>query len=132
MKFPCELVVWKILPSIKSKLAQKLKDKGMKQKDIADVLNITEAAVSQYLSGKRAKDFKIPDTLDNMFDVVGEAISEGQNNQVLMYGICQICKQLRSQGEACATCRAEIGATPGCDLCMKNEDLGNNSNKKTE
>ena len=82
MRFPCELVVWKILPAVKSRLARKLKDKGMKQKDIAEMLDITEAAVSQYLSGKRAKDFKIPESSEPMLDVVSEAIGQGKNQDV--------------------------------------------------
>lgn len=122
MQFPCEIVVWKILPAIKAKIARELKDKGMKQKDIAKVLDITEAAVSQYLSGKRARDFKIPDKFNNMLSVVSDAISKGQNPQVIKYGICQVCKEIRTSGEACLVCQSETGASNQCKLCMKNEE----------
>lgn len=58
---PCERAVKYKVPAIKANLARKLKGKGYSQKKIAEFLDVTEAAVSQYLSGKRAraKDSKI-------------------------------------------------------------------------
>ena len=119
MQFPCELVVWKILPAIKAKIARNLKEKDMKQKDIAKVLDITEAAVSQYLSGKRAFDFKISEELDDMINIVSEAMAKGKHQQVIKYGVCQICKEIRTKGYACNTCKTESGETGKCNLCMK-------------
>ncbi|MGB9675144.1 MAG: helix-turn-helix domain-containing protein [Candidatus Nanoarchaeia archaeon] len=52
---PCEINVKYKIPTIKAKLAQKLKKMGYKNKEIAKCLDVTEAAVSQYLHGKRAK-----------------------------------------------------------------------------
>jgi uncharacterized protein len=119
MQFPCELVVWKILPAIKAQIARNLKEKGMRQKDIAKALDSTEAAISQYLSGKRAADFKISDEMNDMLDVVAGAIAEGKNQKVLKYGVCQICKAIRTQGHACDACKTESGEKGDCDLCMK-------------
>ncbi|MCX6774630.1 MAG: helix-turn-helix domain-containing protein [DPANN group archaeon] len=51
---PCEKAAKYKVPAIKARLAKNLKNKGYPQKQIADFLNVTEAAVSQYLSGKRA------------------------------------------------------------------------------
>jgi uncharacterized protein len=117
MQFPCELVVWKILPAIKARLARQLKDKGMKQKDIAKILDSTEAAISQYLSGKRAADFKIPKEVAGSLDIVSEEISKGSNQKVLQFGICQICKEIRTKGLACKDC--ETSKTDDCTLCMQ-------------
>jgi|YelNatPaOPRAMG01_1025707.scaffolds.fasta_scaffold21633_5 predicted transcriptional regulator len=52
---PCENLVKYKIPILKAKLAKELKAKGYKNKEIAKALDVTEAAVSQYLSGKRAK-----------------------------------------------------------------------------
>jgi len=52
---PCESAAKHKVPAIKAKLARELKEKGVSQKEIAALLDVTEAAVSQYLSGKRAK-----------------------------------------------------------------------------
>ena len=119
MQFPCELVVWKILPAIKAQLARNLKETGMKQKDIAKVLDSTEAAISQYLSGKRASEFKIPLEMNEMLQVVSKAVAEGKNQKVLQFGICQVCKEIRTKGMACDTCKKDSGDTKDCNLCMK-------------
>ncbi|RME78213.1 transcriptional regulator [Candidatus Woesearchaeota archaeon] len=50
---PQEIEVYYIIPTIKRYLTQYLKESGMKQKDIAKLLQIQEATVSQYLSNKR-------------------------------------------------------------------------------
>jgi len=50
---PCETTVKAIVPSIKSNIAKNLKASGEKQKEIAKVLGVTEAAVSMYISGRR-------------------------------------------------------------------------------
>ena len=122
MRFPCELVVWRILPAIKANIARNLKDKGMKQKDIASALDLTEAAVSQYLSGKRAKDFKVPEEMNDMINLVSDAISKGKNQEILMYGICQVCKEIRAKGMACHDCKSDSNMKQDCSLCMKNEE----------
>jgi predicted transcriptional regulator len=51
----CESAAKYKVPAIKAKLARELKEKGLSQKEIASLLDVTEAAISQYLSGKRAR-----------------------------------------------------------------------------
>lgn len=50
---PIELEYWFILPAIRRAVAQTLKEGGLKQKQVAHILGITEAGVSQYLKGSR-------------------------------------------------------------------------------
>ena len=47
---PQEIETFYVIPSLRRQLALCLKEKGMKQKDIAQLLGIDTAAVSQYLS----------------------------------------------------------------------------------
>ena len=53
--FPQEIEVWYILPAIRKKVALKLVKRGLSQKKVADIMGVTEAAVSQYKKSKRAK-----------------------------------------------------------------------------
>ena len=53
MKPPCEMVVWYVIPAIRSELAKDLLKLGMKQKTISELMDITQPAVSQYLTDKR-------------------------------------------------------------------------------
>ena len=50
---PIEVEYWFILPALRRAVAQTLKNGGMKQKNVARILGITEAGVSQYLKGSR-------------------------------------------------------------------------------
>lgn len=53
---PQEIEAYYVLPALRRDLAMSMKDKGLPQKEIARLLGVTEPAVSQYLSAKRAKD----------------------------------------------------------------------------
>jgi len=66
---PCESAVKYKVPAIKAELARKLKKEGKSQKDIAKLLGVTEAAVSQYLSGKRAGKQRKAKELNSIPDV---------------------------------------------------------------
>jgi len=54
--FPQEIEVWYVLPAIRKQLAVKLVEKGLAQKEVAKLMNLTEAAISQYKKEKRAKE----------------------------------------------------------------------------
>jgi uncharacterized protein len=60
MEYPQEIEVWYILPAIRRQFALEMKLLKLKQKEIAKILNITEAAVSQYMKSKRAKEVNFP------------------------------------------------------------------------
>ncbi|MHA2366372.1 MAG: transcriptional regulator [Candidatus Hodarchaeales archaeon] len=51
---PVEIEYWYVLPTIRRELTKTLKSMGkLRQKEIAKILGITEAAVSQYIKGTR-------------------------------------------------------------------------------
>lgn len=61
---PQEIQVWYILPAIRKELARIfVKEKGLTQKETAKILSLTEAAVSQYLSEKRANTIKLEESV---------------------------------------------------------------------
>ncbi|HUI40108.1 MAG TPA: helix-turn-helix domain-containing protein [Methanothrix sp.] len=49
MKFPCEIIVWDVLPSIRAAIAKELVKRGISQKEVSQMLGITPPAVSQYV-----------------------------------------------------------------------------------
>lgn len=57
---PQEIEVFYLIPAIRKEMVICFKKQGLQQKEIAKILGITEAAVSQYLHEKRAKEFKLP------------------------------------------------------------------------
>lgn len=58
---PQEIEVFYVLPSLRKYLALALKSRGMKQKDVAQILGITPATISQYVSAKRAVHIRFND-----------------------------------------------------------------------
>ena len=53
---PQEVEVFYLLPTLRKEIAKALKTRGHDQKRIAAMLGVTDAAVSQYISGKRGSD----------------------------------------------------------------------------
>ena len=55
-QMPQEIEVWYVIPAIRRELAKAMINTGLTQKEIAKIMGITEAAVSQYIHSKRAKE----------------------------------------------------------------------------
>jgi len=56
---PQEIEVWYVIPALRRELAKALTLKHkLSQKEAAELLGISEAAVSQYIKEKRAKQIK--------------------------------------------------------------------------
>lgn len=59
MLYPQEVEIFYLIPTIRKEFAVALKKQGKGQKEIASLLGITEAAVSQYIKEKRATKLKL-------------------------------------------------------------------------
>ena len=122
MKTPCELVVGKILPSLRASVVKELSGKhDMKQSEIARKLGITQASVSQYLSATRAGDGsmieRFPKILTYAKDI-SERIVAGENRSQWYGVLCEACKDIREEDEFCKMHRIATN-TGGCDICKK-------------
>ena len=66
MKHPQEIEVWYIMPAIRKEFCNiLLNNPNFNQKDIAKLLNITDAAVSQYKKEKRGQHVNLPKSIIN-------------------------------------------------------------------
>ena len=75
MRHPQEIEVWYIMPSIRKELCNiLLKKHNFNQKEIANLLNITEAAVSQYKTEKRGQHVKLPESVLAEINISAEKI----------------------------------------------------------
>jgi predicted transcriptional regulator len=122
MKTPCELVVGKILPSLRASVVKELSGKhSMKQSEIARRLGITQASVSQYLSAARAGDTKMierfPKILTYAEDISSRIVAGESKYQ--WYGVlCNACKDIRDDDEFCKMHRIVTNIS-GCNICKK-------------
>ncbi len=104
MKFPCEIVVGGVLPSIRAALAEELMKKGFSQIEIAQMLGITQAAVSHYTSKKRGSRFEFSEDAKKELQKLADDLVQGLVED-LVIRICKLCIQVRTDE---ALCKAEI------------------------
>lgn len=103
MKFPCEEVRWYLLPAIRRELASFLSEKKLSRKEIARLLGLTEAAVCQYLRSKRGQKLRLGSKALKKIEKIGTKMLESRGKKerkdaLLVTGICELCKALRSEG----------------------------------
>lgn len=127
MKSPCELLVWHLLPAIRSELAKSIRKERFTQKEIAKKLGITPAAVSQYMSKKRGHDMEFSDRIKEMINALAKRIVEEDLSEFkIMEEVCVICLEARKSGILCDIHRKVEPEIPAkCDYwgkirkCMK-------------
>lgn len=94
-KTPCEHLKWQGLPIIRKELVKSMiKNHSMTQKEIANRMGLTPAAVCQYLSRKRSKMSIIDESILNEIDISAENILKNGESSVT-YEICRICNILK-------------------------------------
>ncbi|EMA62169.1 DNA binding protein [Halorubrum distributum JCM 13561] len=79
MRFIEEVVVDEFLPTVRSMLAEDLRDRGFTQSEVADALGISQSAVSKYAAGDVARHEDIVDDerVRNLVERVGEGLASG-------------------------------------------------------
>ena len=107
---PCEYMMWNGLPVIRKEIAESMINNfGLNQKEAAQKLGVTPAAVCQYLSKKRGK-IKIVDG-DILIEISrsAERIIQQEDGTVISE-TCRICRIIMAKGIfplACTICPAE-------------------------
>ena len=122
MKPPCEIVVWYVIPAIRSELAKELLNLGMKQKDVSELMDITQPAVSQYITDKRGSGIKLDDHVKTMVKDFAFELSTGESTKAdLISRTCMICKQVETADvlNQLGIDKSELGED--CQSCMESE-----------
>ncbi len=122
MKPPCEIVVWYVIPAIRSELAKELLNLGMKQKDVSELMDITQPAVSQYITDKRGSGIKLDNHVKTMIKDFAFELSTGESTKAdLISRTCMICKQVETADvlNQLGIDKSELGED--CQSCMGSE-----------
>lgn len=97
MKPPCEIVVWYVIPAIRSELAKDLLALGMKQKDVSELMDITQPAVSQYITDKRGSGIKLNEDIKKLVNDFALELHTGKSSKKdIIRKTCSICKQIKT------------------------------------
>jgi predicted transcriptional regulator len=116
--FPQEIEVWYILPLIRRKIALKMVEKGLQQKQVAMIMGITPAAVCQYKTEKRAKEDFFDDDMNKKLEIAVKNIIK-DNNQ-LAEEIIKLNNLAKSKGIVCKIYKEKCalkGMKGNCDYC---------------
>lgn len=119
MRPPCEIVVWYVIPTIRSELAKELLNLGMKQKQISEILDITQPAVSQYISDKRGHGIKFEPEVQNVIKDFARDLVEGKASQLdIIPKMCEICKKVKAEEVVCQMHKEKDNIPLNCTACM--------------
>jgi len=84
VKFVEEVVVEEFLPTFRSMLAEALRERGLTQSEVADLLGISQSAVSKYVHGEVARNERLltDRRLQELVDRLAEGLASGELSSV--------------------------------------------------
>jgi uncharacterized protein len=120
---PCEVAVKTVSPAIRALLAQTLIEKHeMKETQVAQVLGITQSAVSKYSNKVRGTTIpidNIPEVQTITNQMVTLLLASPIQQMEVMKLFCQACTLIRSKGLMCPLCQQnQKPPIDGCDFCQ--------------
>lgn len=122
MKPPCEMVVWYVIPAIRSELAKDLLKLGMKQKDISELMDITQPAVSQYLTDKRGSGIQFNDDVKELISGFANDLYNGNAGKSdIISRTCFICKKIKTEDILCQLHHEKGDIPADCKACLSSE-----------
>ena len=122
--YPQEIEVFYILPAIRRHLVIFMKDRGLKQKDIAKLLEIQDAAVSQYVSEKRGHQIEFG---REVLEEIKSSATRITNQATLLMEMQRLLKVIRESKVLCEIHRKFSAVPSRCDPlvmgCVEKEEL---------
>ena len=95
---PCEETIWTLLPVIRKELARTMVlNFNLNQKETAEKLGLTPAAVCQYLNMKRGQINITNQNIIKEIDKSAKIIINNSGNRVIPE-TCRICKLIKENG----------------------------------
>lgn len=109
MLLPCEVAVKSVIPAIRSAIARELTESfGLKQKEVAELLGVTQTAISKYTSHCRGAIFEVSE-VDGVQPVLQRTVHLLANGEINKYELaeklCLVCRIIRRSGLMCILCR---------------------------
>jgi uncharacterized protein len=101
---PQEIEVWYIIPAVRKELAKQLTKKhGLSYEKAGIILGVSKAAVSQYLSNKRANKIKL--TPEVKKEVAKSAKIIAENPKTALSEMQRILKYMKDKKCSCEVCK---------------------------
>ncbi|MEM3700010.1 MAG: helix-turn-helix domain-containing protein [Candidatus Bathyarchaeia archaeon] len=124
MIIPCEIAVKSVIPAVKALIAIQLVEKhGLKQEKVAEILGISQSAVSKYARKVRGYAIKI-DSIEEVEPLIEKMVNFLENGNYqrteFLKVFCQTCMVIRKMGIMCQFCQKTEPKTiiRECDFCL--------------
>jgi len=109
MLLPCEVAVRSLVPALRSAIARELTQSyGLKQNDVANLLGVTQTAVSKYTRHVRGTVLKIEE-VEEIQPTIKEIVFSLANGHMSKYELvakfCVACEIIRRKGLMCELCK---------------------------
>jgi len=113
VRFVEEVVVEEVLPTVRSMLAEALHDRGHTQREIADLLAVSQSAVSKYVHGEIARNERVQDDpqVRELVERLADGLTSGEYGPVEALVEAEVCIRDLERGGVVAELHAE--AVPG-------------------
>ncbi len=119
-QMPQEIEVWYIIPAIRRELTKSMIELGLTQKRVAERMELTEAAVSQYLSSKRAKEVSFSNAVLNEIKKSAKRIVENKEN--LVSEMVRLTALTSVKHVMCDLHKKQDANLPnGCNICFEGD-----------
>lgn len=121
---PCEIAVKSVIPAVKALIAKELVEKHrLKQNEVAEILGISQSAVSKYTRRVRGHVIKIDD-VEEIKPLINEVVDllsgrKFQRKEFLRF-FCQTCMMIRRKSLMCQFCQRANSRIKmeECDFCL--------------
>ena len=120
---PCEVGVRTVLPAVKAIMARQIVEKhGLNEQETAELLGVSQSAVSRYRSRERGNLMSIENSaeilalIDQMTIFL---IKEPENKEDFLELFCKTCQTIRASGLMCPFCQKEMPSewAENCVFC---------------
>ena len=123
MKPPCMMVVQYILPALRVEIAKELSgDYDLKNAEIARKMDVTSAAVTQYLNRTRGGDASdlIKDSgkvMRVVSEIAKDIVNEESPPDILLMKLCKACVTVRREKLMCEIHMNSMPSLKGLESC---------------
>jgi predicted fused transcriptional regulator/phosphomethylpyrimidine kinase/predicted transcriptional regulator len=109
MKFVEEVVVEEFLPTYRSLLAADLRERGLTQSEVADLLGISQSAVSKYATGAVEANDRVAtdDRVRDLVERVGAGLASGELSRIGALAEAEVLVRRLEQGDLLARLHEE-------------------------
>lgn len=124
MKPPCTIVVLYLLPAMRTLIVRDLVERhGMRRIEASEKMELTPAAITQYLKGKRGmallEEISRSRRAMELISEIAEALAREEiNSENLIEKMCEACNEIRSQGILCKTHIKDYKKINECKICL--------------